>query len=84
MIRPRLLRLSYMLWIVGPLAVYGAYHTWGLPHAIWAYSYVGGSDFSDRRYITCTFTGPYGEFTVPASNGKCGWVLFRKKPGSRP
>ncbi|MEX0957586.1 MAG: hypothetical protein WDZ83_20520 [Rhizobiaceae bacterium] len=78
--RPRLFRLSYLVWIVVPLLLFGIYRAWGLPHVIWSYSFQGGATgFGSRHYITCSFAGPYGGFTVPATNGRCGWVLFRKQ-----
>lgn len=80
MIRPRLFRLSYLIWIVVPLVLFGIYRAWGLPHFIWSYSFHGGeTGFASRFYISCTFTGPHGVFTVPAKNGTCGWVIFRKE-----
>lgn len=81
--RPRLLRVSYLLWLLGPIATLGAYHLYGLPHVIWSYSYLGGQNGLPRIYTRCTFTGPLGEFTMPAQSGRCGWLLFRKQAGGR-
>lgn len=77
--RVRLLRPAYFVWIAVPLALFGIYQLYGLPHVIWSYSYNGGeSGFASRWYTRCIFIGPYGAFTVPASDGRCGWVLFAK------
>lgn len=62
-----------------PLVLVGTYQLYGLPHVIWSYSYHGGeSGFVSRWYTRCTFIGPYGEFAIPASDGRCGWILFAK------
>lgn len=75
----RFLRPAYFVWVAVPLALVGIYQLYGLPHAIWSYSYRGGeTGFASRWYTRCTFVGPYGAFTVPASEGSCGWVLFVK------
>lgn len=79
--KPRLLHASYLVWIVVPIAVVGIYQLYGLPHPIWSYEFHGThGDFASRHYTSCTFIGPYGAFTVPATDGRCGWVLFRKAP----
>jgi hypothetical protein len=57
----------------------GTYQLYGLPHAIWSYEFHGSyTDFSSRHYTRCTFIGPHGVFAVPATDGRCGWLLFRK------
>lgn len=81
--KPRLLRAGYFLWLLGPLAAFYVYAAHGLPHAIWSYNYLGGQHGQPRFYTQCTFIGPLGAFTIPAKNGRCGWLLFRKdKSGS--
>ena len=81
--KPRLIRLSYFAWIVVPMALYGAYIAVGLPHAIWSYEFLNNGNaydpFLERYYTSCTFWGPLGMFTIPASNGRCGWVGFFKE-----
>lgn len=80
--RIRFLRASYFIWILGPVAAWAVYQAWGLPHVIFSYSYHGGeSGYASRWYTRCTFIGPYGAFTVPATNGRCGWVHFAKETG---
>jgi hypothetical protein len=37
--------------------------------------------FRARFYTSCTFWGPYGMHTVPASNGRCGYAAFFKEGG---
>jgi hypothetical protein len=50
---------------------------------IWSYEFYGSdADWSRRRYTRCTFIGPYGVFTVPATDGRCDWLLLRKSPGA--
>jgi len=84
----RFLRLGYFVWIIVPVAVYLAFIAVGLPHLIWSYEYrqVGpassANPFAGRYYTRCTFIGPYGSFSSPARNGKCGLVSFFKKETS--
>ncbi|MCB1471020.1 MAG: hypothetical protein KDK08_28530 [Rhizobiaceae bacterium] len=81
--KPRLLRLSYFVWVLAPMAMFGIYQLYGLPHAIWTYEFQGThADWSSRWYTRCTFIGPYGEFTTFPVNGKCGWVAFFKEKGA--
>jgi hypothetical protein len=80
--KPRFLKVTYFLWLIVPLALYGVYIAYGLPHGIWSYAFIdedqGHSPFAHRTYTRCHFIGPYGGFTVPAENGHCGWVKFFK------
>ena len=72
-------RAAYLLWIAGPMLAFGIYKVWGLPHVIWSYSFQGGkAGFASRVYTSCTFVGPYGAFTTPATEGSCGWIAFFK------
>lgn len=75
--------LSLFLWAAVLAAGFDLYAVKGLPHAIVQYTFVDNGrpyDLSaDRHYLTCTFYGPYGAFTVPAMNGKCAWVRFFKR-----
>ncbi|MEO1701934.1 MAG: hypothetical protein AAFR71_07755 [Pseudomonadota bacterium] len=84
--KPRLIRVAYFLWVVVPLALFGAYQAWGLPHLIFRYEFADNGDrynpYKERWYYTCTFVGPYGEFTVDAKNRKCGFVRLFKKPAA--
>lgn len=73
---------AMFLWLSVPMAAYFTYTVYGLPHVIWSYSFHNNGDPHNplrARYFTeCTFTGPFGVFTVGADGGKCGWVkLFR-------
>ena len=83
--KPRFFRLSFFYWILVPLALYGGFVTVGLPHAIWSYEFVGNGNaydpFRPRHYTSCTFWGPFGMFTISASNGRCGYVAFFKEGG---
>lgn len=77
----RFLRPGYFLWILGPLAAWGGYQAFGLPHVIWSYSFTGAEragDYAGRWYTRCTFVGPYGALTTYPSDGECGWLIFRK------
>lgn len=77
--RPRLLRPSFFVWVPILIAGWAAYEQYGLPHLIWSYSYRGGDDFASRYYTRCTFIGPYGEFSLPAEDGRCGWMAFFRR-----
>jgi len=80
--KPRFFKLSYLLWIAVPAAIYGAYAVFGLPHMIWSYEFQGSfaDDWSDRYYTRCTFVGPNGDFTTYPDDGRCPWFLFAKEP----
>jgi hypothetical protein len=75
------------LWLALPLALYGGWQHYGLPHVIWAYTFrENGAQFdpfAKRYYLTCTFVGPYGVFRTQAENGRCGWVRFFKQKETR-
>lgn len=77
--------LSLFLWLIGAGAAYSVYASSGLPHVIWSYTFLDNGDqynpYAKRYYTSCTFIGWYGAFTVPASNGRCGWVRFFKERG---
>lgn len=79
-LKPRLIKPGYFLWIIVPLALYGVYAAFGLPHGIWSYSFIdegqGHDPHADRYYTRCTFLGPYGAFTTYPTNGRCAWVRF--------
>jgi len=73
--------IRFFWWIFIPVAVYLAYLIFGLPHFIWSYSWRDNGTydpFAYRYYTSCSFIGPYGSFTTSATNGKCGWIIFRK------
>ena len=76
---------ALFLWIALPIAAYAVYGLYGLPHMIFSYRFYDNGDrfnpLAKRHYTQCTFVGPYGTFTVPASAGKCGWVEFFKPSG---
>ena len=48
------------------------------PHIVWQYTFHQNGDPHNPRvardYITCTYVGPYGEFTVHAEAGDCPWM----------
>ena len=75
--------LSLFLWLFGAGALYTVYQTKGLPHFAFSYTFSDNGDqynpFAERYYITCTFWGPYGMFTVDARNGRCAWVQMFKE-----
>ena len=75
---------ALFLWLALPLAGYATYTTHGLPHVPWSYTFRDNGarydPFAERYYITCTFVGWYGTFTVDAKYGRCGWFHFFKDP----
>ncbi|PHR55173.1 MAG: hypothetical protein COA47_14345 [Robiginitomaculum sp.] len=85
--KPRLFRASYLLWIIVPLALFGAKETFGLPHVRTSYSWVdegqGMDPFTRRFYTKCLFWGPYGGYTIHPTDGHCAWVRFFKPDGNR-
>lgn len=83
----RFLRPVYLVWVVVPLILYGAYLIYGLPHFCWSYSWRNNGThdpFAYRYYTRCTYIGPYGSFTIrhPA-NGECEWFRFFKSRSGR-
>ena len=80
MTKPRLIKISYFVWIIVPLALWVAYESFGLPHVIWSRSWIdqgqGMNPFAQRHYTRCLFIGPYGQFDQNAINGRCGLVRF--------
>ena len=62
------------------LLVYGVMSWLGWPHPIWSYEYlaVDTHPMTKRQYISCTFVGPYGEWTEAAREGRCVWVRWRR------
>ncbi len=84
----RFFRLSYLLWLVVPLAAYLVVTTYGWPHLRWSYVWrddgQGYEPFAERFYIRCTYLdltglGPTQAFTLhhPA-NGHCPLIRFAK------
>lgn len=81
--RPRLIRLSYFLWVPIVGLLYTGYASHGLPYVLWSYRFeLHGSsnlwDYSARHYTQCTFGGTEGSFTRPATDGRCPWIAFRR------
>jgi hypothetical protein len=74
----RFWRAGYFAWVIVLVAAWGAYRAYGLPHAIWSYSFYGGERGNtwSRHYTSCTFVGPYGVFTRNAVDGRCAWIAF--------
>jgi len=60
--RPRLIRLSFFLWLAVPVLGYAAWSAFGLPHLIWSYQFLDNGNrydpFAERYYTSCTFIGP--------------------------
>ncbi len=83
--KTQFIRASYFFWIIMPVALYFGYLAYGLPHFIWSYDWRNNGTydpFAKRYYTRCTFIGPYGNFTTYPTNGKCGWLVFRKARGN--
>jgi len=85
--KPRLLRASYLLWIIVPLAMFAAQEVLGLPHIRASYSWrddgQGMDPFAFRYYTECMFWAPYGTHTYYPTDGHCAWVRFFKLDGGR-
>ena len=85
--QPRLLRLSFFIWLAIPIAAYLAYLTFGLPHLIWSYDWRDNGTYdpaAQRYYTRCTYIGWYGAVTEYPTDGRCGWLRFAKSTGLRP
>ena len=79
-VKPRLLRLSYFIWLIVPVAVFGLAQTKGLPHMRWSYRYIDQGVSAPRYYTECTYIGLNGVFVVSPLGGHCGFIkLFRAK-----
>ncbi len=76
-------RLRFTIWAIVPIALCLVYIAFGLPHFRWQYTWLnegqGHDPLAQRHYLSCTFWGPYGRFTVnhPA-RGECDWIMFKK------
>ena len=69
------------LWLIVPAAIFAIYLLFGTPHMIISYSFLDNGrrhdPWAERHYTSCTFLAFSGQtVTVPARNGKCGWVRF--------
>lgn len=74
---------ALFLWLALPVVGYVTYATKGLPHIPWSYTFIDNGarydPFAERYYLTCTFIGGYGTFTIDAQSGRCGWFHFFKE-----
>ena len=77
--------LPFFAWVLVIAFTYQAYAAQGLPHFLWSYSFLDNGDrfnpYAERYYTSCTYIGPYGEFTVLAIGGKCEWVRLFTEQG---
>lgn len=84
MIKPRLFRLSYFVWLIVPVGLYAGYLGYGLPHGRFWYAWIdegqGLDPFADRHYTHCRYFGPYGYFDFYPRNGQCAWIRFYFAP----
>ncbi|MCV6600976.1 MAG: hypothetical protein OIF54_05340, partial [Cohaesibacter sp.] len=69
--------LRFFGWALFPLALFLVFLMVGLPHLSVRYSWrdegQGYDPFARRYYVSCTYWGPYGTFTINyPQNGKCG------------
>lgn len=80
--KPRFFRFSYLVWLIVPLALYGGYSAYGLPHLRWSYSWVdegqGYAPFGERHYTRCMYLGPYGAIATRPTDGRCALARFFK------
>ena len=72
--KPRLIRLSYFLWLVVPTAGYFIYLALGWPHILFHWT-----DRQPASMSSCSYFGPTGVFeTYTLVDGSCQVVRFRK------
>lgn len=76
--------LRFLVWLIVPVALFGAYLILGLPYFIWSYDWRptgpnSYADFSARHYTRCSYYGPYGLITEYPADGTCGWLRFAHK-----
>ena len=84
---PRLIRPSYLLWLIPVAGLWVGAELLGPPMVIWSYSWVddgrGHNPFNTERvYTRCTFVGFDGSaVTTYPTDGRCGWLTFPKLEG---
>ncbi len=79
-----ILHPRFFVWVIVPVMLAGVYLTYGLPHPIWSYSWRdegrGFDPLAKRFYTSCTYVGPYGNFTERhPKDGNCHWFVMRKR-----
>ena len=83
--KPRLIRLSFFVWLVIPAALYLTYLVAGTPYFIVSYSWRNNgtmNPWANRYYTRCTFYSVAGKSrTTHPSNGQCEWVRFFEQNG---
>jgi len=80
-LKPRLIRVRYFIWLMVPLSIYAVSQTQGTPHMRWSYRYVdNGASMTNRYYTHCTYVGFSGVSQFHPMNGDCPFVqLFKKE-----
>ncbi|MCA1241457.1 hypothetical protein LC092_03290 [Stappia stellulata] len=87
--RVPLVRVSYFVWVIVPVAAWLGIAAVGLPHVIWFYDWqpLGPDSYGDptqRHYTRCSYLGPYGRLTERPADGRCGWLRFVRDGEARP
>ncbi|MFA6965227.1 hypothetical protein [Bosea sp. (in: a-proteobacteria)] len=85
--RVSLIRPSFFIWLIVPVAIWLSVVAFGLPHVIWSYEWIGRgrgyAGLEGRHYTRCTYVGPHGVIVAPAAEGRCAWVRFFHSQGGR-
>lgn len=81
--RVRFIRLSYLIWLLVPIALVAMILMLGTPHLRWSYAWrddgQGFKPFADRFYLRCTYLGPTHHFTIHHPvRGHCPLIRFAK------
>ena len=71
---------ALFLWLLVPLGLWGAIWFYGTPHVAVSYTFHDNGrpydPLAHRDYVTCTWVGWEGMFTLPAEHSDCPWVRF--------
>ena len=83
--KARLMHAKYFIWTIVPITLWLVWMTIGLPHILWNYEWRGtdSTNYEKRYQTACHFIGPYGDQTVSAQDGSCGWWIrfFKDRKG---
>lgn len=77
-----MIRPSYFIWVIVPIALYLVYMAWGSPHIAFNYTWrndgQGYDPFAKRWYLSCEYIGATGSHQYHPQDGKCPWFRFYK------
>lgn len=77
--------MRYFWFIPGFAVLFVLVRMWieviGLPHLAITYTYQTGftDRFEDRRYLSCSYYGPFMRWTESAVDGWCPWWRWRTR-----